>query len=341
MKQSTIKVVMRKKLGNWLETLPEEYVWTAGKAKNTKYDPAVSSRIPLRRLATENVLVCGGAIVSMLQGEKPNDYDLYMKDYAAAYWLAQYYADTFNAANGLKSINNYKVEVREQERPNIKNVVERRILMHMQSAGIAAEGQADYTYFEQTDDSITEAFMDSLEQKPEEVIDDLQDSLKPDKEKSRYRPVFITDNAVTLSDKVQLIVRFYGMPDKIFENFDYAHARCHYDLLGDKLVVPPDAMQSIMSKSLVYEGSLYPIASLFRIRKFIKRGWRITAGQMLKMVWDIKTLDLDDPKVLRDQLIGVDQAYMTQLINALQDTKTPSRVDSAYIAELVDRIFEE
>ena len=60
-----------------------------------------------------------------------------------------------------------------------------------------------------------------------------------------------------------------------------------------------------MPRSLLsLETALYPIASLLRIRKFIERGWRITAGQMLKIIWQLQDVNLSDPAVMREQLTG-------------------------------------
>ncbi len=115
---------------------------------------------------------------------------------------------------------------------------------------------------------------------------------------------------------------------------------CYYDYGSGELVLHPEALEAILSKTLIYKGSLYPIASVFRVRKFIQRGWRITAGQLLKIIWQINEIDLKDPKVLREQLLGVDQAYMHQLLRALETKESNQKIDATYIAKLVDEIFE-
>ena len=148
----------------------------------------------------------------------------------------------------------------------------------------------------------------------------------------------MSDNAITLSDKVQLVIRFYGEPSQIHNNYDYVHTFNWYDREKDELVLNQEALEALLTKTLIYKGSLYPIASIFRIRKFIQRGWSITAGQLLKIIWQINELDLKDQTVLREQLIGVDQAYMHQLINAIQENDY--KVDSTYLAKLIDEIFE-
>jgi len=89
-----------------------------------------------------------------------------------------------------------------------------------------------------------------------------------------------------------------------------------------------------------YEGSLYPIASMFRMKKFLNRGWRINAGQMLKIMWQISELDLTDRETLYEQLQGVDFAYMYQLSEALASVDV-EKINSTYVAAVIDRIFGE
>ena len=92
------------------------------------------------------------------------------------------------------------------------------------------------------------------------------------------------------------------------------------------------------SKELRYVGSKYPICSLVRVRKFVGRGWRINAGQILKMAMQISELDLTSVEVLEDQLTGVDTAYFVQLMDKMKE-KDPAKVDTAYLVELIDKIF--
>ena len=340
MKASTIKLVLSRKINEWLESITNEKV---------------------RQLARENVIVSGGAIASMLLGEKVNDYDIYFRTEEATLEVAKYYAELFNAKKGElahRAAKDCNPQVRREVIKNCKGVEENRILFWMQSSGVASENQSVYKYFESRPETETDQFVSSLGDAQQDLADNLEggfddsdpfalaegvvevvkDRNNKDDLVKKYRPVFFSDNAVSLAGKMQLVVRFYGTPTEIHENYDFAHAMCHYDHHNGKLDLPHEALESLLSKALVYKGSLYPIASLFRIRKFITRGWRITAGQMLKIVWQVNQLNLTDRNVLREQLIGVDQAYMVQLLNAIQTTD--EKIDGAYIAKLVDEIFE-
>jgi len=105
-----------------------------------------------------------------------------------------------------------------------------------------------------------------------------------------------------------------------------------------ELKLRPESLESLLSKELRYVGSKYPLCSIIRTRKFIQRQWTINAGQYLKMAMQLGDLDLNDVTVLEEQLTGVDAAYFNEIIRAIRD-KDESRVDRAYLMELIDRIF--
>jgi len=160
------------------------------------------------------------------------------------------------------------------------------------------------------------------------------------KESENYKPVVITDNAITLSGGVQIILRFVGSPETVHTNFDFEHCKCYYTPGKDELVLPKTSLLSIVTKELMYGGSKYPLCSIIRTRKFIQRGWSIHAGQYLKMIWQCGELDLNSISVLQDQLIGVDALYFISILRDLREAKAEGRqITSSYVAELVDKAF--
>src|SRR5690606_25046051 len=153
-----------------------------------------------------------------------------------------------------------------------------------------------------------------------------------------YRPVFMSTNAITLSHRVQIVMRFYGEPDTIHENYDFVHCTNYWKSWDNELVLRQPALEALLARELRYVGSKYPICSIIRLRKFIHRGWTINAGQILKMAMQVSELDLKDPAVLEDQLTGVDSAYFIQLMAKLKE-HDPEKVNAAYLVEIIDRMF--
>ncbi len=154
----------------------------------------------------------------------------------------------------------------------------------------------------------------------------------------KYRPKFFSPNAISLSDDIQIVVRFHGNAEEIHKTFDFIHAT-NYFTFKEGLVTNKTALESILTKQLKYQGSLYPLTTIIRIKKFLKRGWNINAGEMLKVMFQISELDLKDPNVLEEQLIGVDVSYFGTLIEILRGVD-PASMNSNYLNTIIDKVFD-
>lgn len=322
-KKSGIRRELKQKIDEWLETITDESI---------------------RDAARKDVIVTGGSIASMLLGEAVNDYDVYFRTIDTTKLVAEYYVKVFNENVKLKLGNTVDKQscipfVKTEMIKNIKGQEENRVVVYMKSSGVASEDQGTYEYFEGMSADATANFADTLEIRNKDDAQGIAEATVEEAKKGKYRPIFLSQNAITLSSKMQIVIRFYGEPDKIHDNYDFIHATSYYDYHNNKLETPAAALESLLSRTLIYRGSLYPIASIFRMKKFIERGWRITAGQQLKIMWQISEIDMKSFEVLREQLTGVDQAYMHQLIDALKDVDV-ERINSSYIAEIIDRIFD-
>jgi len=312
MKAKSIKGRIHRKVNLWLDTIEDK---------------------DLQKRLRDGVIVTGGSIASMLLGEEVNDFDVYLRNHDLAYDIATYYVHKFEQkhASGIKTLLSVKSE-------------DGRIKVVVKSAGIAsAEGtEKPYEYFEGQPDESAAAYVGDVITDPEQIADTYEEIentvLRQEEKENKYIPRFLTTNAITLSGKIQIVLRFYGEPDTIHENYDFAHCTNYWSSWDNNLVLRQPALEALLSKELRYIGSKYPICSLVRLRKFIDRGWRINAGQILKMAFQISELNLKDIKILEDQLTGVDTAYFIQLIARLKE-KDPEMVDGAYLIEIIDRIF--
>ena len=308
MKTKTINRILIGKFKNWQKSIQDE---------------------SLQKLVEGNTIITGGCIASFLLDEKVNDFDLYFRTKDVTKAVARYYVAKFNEENNAAAFNGStrtvgQADVRE-ENGRVKIVVK--------SAGVASSTQDEgYEYFEMNEDSFNQ----------EEFIKGATAVLKASQsaKKGEYKPVFLTSNAVSLSSSVQIIIRFFGEPDAIHSNYDFIHCTNYWTSWENKVTLRKAALESLLTKELRYVGSKYPMTSVIRTRKFIRRGWTINAGQYLKMLVQLGDLDLHNVKVLEDQLVGVDVAYFLDLIDRVKNgVEQGKQVDSAYICELVDEIF--
>lgn len=281
----------------------------------------------VRNLVKENTILTGGSIVTLLTENSVNDFDFYFRNKETALAVAKYYVNQLKK-NPPRFVTGDAVSIWVE---HDKDPDPNRVKIVVKSAGVTgADGSVPYGYFEQNPDVNQEEFLDNMIK----VADEKEDK---DKSKEPFRPVFATSNAISLSDKTQVIIRFYGEPAQIHENYDFVHCTNYWTSWERRVTVNAEALECILTKELRYIGSKYPVCSMFRVRKFIQRGWTITAGQMMKIAFQINDLDLDKYEVLEDQLTGVDYAFFSQLLDAVR-AKDASNVDRAYIMSLIDRM---
>lgn len=300
MNSKNIKRHLNAKLKDWLENIPDEKI---------------------RQVIKNNAIVTGGAMVSLLTGETVHDYDVYFRTFEACQQVAQYYVDMWNRLH--PDSKQATLEVDETK----------RVKVFISSDGVVEEDVKNSTDpFEEFETSEATDEEKALER-------DVQDE---NPQKPKYRPVFLSSNAITLSDKVQVVIRFYGEIEEIHKNYDFVHCTCSWTSWDNQVQLPSKALEAIINKELVYVGSKYPLCSIIRTRKYLERGYHINAGQYVKMAFQLNELNLKDVKVLEDQLIGVDSGFFAMLIEAITDKQKRDEtdtVDTAYVIELINRMF--
>ena len=324
MNRKVVKTILKKKFNEWVETIEDKKV---------------------QELVKENSFLTGGCIVSLFTNEPVNDFDVYFTDKETTRAIAEYYVEKFNILYGkhnnkIGGIHNAIVidgafDIVKQvedageemwETTMLEKIPEDRIKIIVRSDGVAGPGSAQ----------------EALELGDEVKGSDIEKIDDPGEEKEKYRPIFLSTNAVTLSNNMQIILRFYGTPAEVHENFDFIHCTNHYIPSKNELNTNSEALEAILTKTLYYHGSKYPLCSVIRTRKFLKRGWNINAGQYLKMCFQLNELDLTNVYVLEDQLVGVDTAYFMQIIDNLkkqQDKNPEFKITSSYVGSLIDKIF--
>ena len=351
MKKKTINAIISKKVKEWLNSITDDEV---------------------KKYISDKIIVTGGCITSMLLNEEVNDFDIYFKDKKSVKLVSEYYCNKFNENNkdrlnklgkdgrawvldgkDLDDWKNDKIkltdfavgynsdfrysqtsELGEDEgflriSGMLNNTTPERIKIIINSDGIVED--SDYK-------------ADESEYSIDEYLDILGDdnNTNTTDNKEKYRPIFLSTNAITLSDKIQLGIRFYGEPSEIHENYDFVHVLNYWDSSSGQVNLNPVALECILNKELRYVGSKYPICSLIRTRKFIKRGWQINAGQYVKMAFQISNLDLTNIYVLEDQLVGVDSIYFLNFIRSLQKSNANNpefKLTQDYLTTVIDKIF--
>lgn len=336
MNSKNIKKHMNAKMRDWLNSITDEEV---------------------KKAIKENTIVTGGAMVSLLTGESVHDYDVYFRTKEACITVAKYYTELWNKNHPNDRVASLKVEddktetkkvikdsslpFSEENSEEISVVIPGRVKVWIQSEGIAEEEKPQ----QETSVTVPENDLpfpptEDKEKTDEEVA--IEKDEETSEEKPKYRPVFLSSNAITLSDKIQVVTRFYGEVEDIHKNYDFAHCTCSWTSWNNEVQLPTKALECIINKELYYVGSKYPLCSIIRTRKYLERGYHINAGQYVKMAFQLNELNLYDIKTLEDQLTGVDSDYFQMMIEALNkkaDESGEAKVDKSYVFELINRMF--
>jgi hypothetical protein len=281
------------------------------KAKLNRWIDSIEDE-EVAKVVSKNTIITGGALVSLLTNDTVNDYDVYFRTKEALLKVVQYYVDKFNSTHKTNAF--IKIE-------------EEKIKIFIESSGVLSE----------KDDEEDGAILPEEDEKLLEQAEKEKEISKP-----KYRPIYLTSNAITLSDKIQIVIRFWGEVEEIHKNYDFAHCTCAWSSWDNKLSLPQKALECIINKELFYIGSKYPLCSIIRTRKFIKRGYTINAGQYLKMCMQLNELNLKNIEVLKDQLVGVDSAYFDRVINAIAEKKEKEpdwELENSYLFEIINRVF--
>jgi hypothetical protein len=307
MKIKSITKLLDKKIENWLASIEDE---------------------TLKKEIKKDLVITGGCIASMLLNENVNDFDIYFKTKSTCLAVAKYYVSKVLPIY-KNNISDSKIEVVDSKNIPTKDY---------------EEATADYSKWSFFKKGLQSSEEDRVKiyiphigfwRRSDDVPNENQDELN-------YAPVYLSENAITLSNQVQLVIRFFGEASELHENYDFVHATnyFHYHEGKPRLVCNIGALQSLLTKELIYIGSKYPLTSIIRTKKFILRGFTINAGTYLKILWQVAELDLKDPVTLQEQLIGVDVAYFSLLLDALKNVE-PSKMTYNYVSEIIDRVFNE
>lgn len=107
-----------------------------------------------------------------------------------------------------------------------------------------------------------------------------------DKKLDKFSVSLITENSINFKDKIQIITKFYGTPEEVVSKFDWAHIKSYYKY-PDTLVINDNVYKLIVEKELIYTGSDYPMSSIMRLKKYIKKGWTVSNTTILHICLDL------------------------------------------------------
>jgi hypothetical protein len=134
---------------------------------------------------------------------------------------------------------------------------------------------------------------------------------------------------------VQIIERFTGPPDTIFDWFDFTITHGCYCFASREFRFGFRFFPDLAAKRLVYSGnSKYPICAMYRTKKYQDRGYSLSGATIMHIALSIVQLDIRTYHDLKQQLMGIDTMYLQNLL----DSKEPENpVD---YGEFIEEAFQ-
>jgi hypothetical protein len=157
----------------------------------------------------------------------------------------------------------------------------------------------------------------------------------------KYPLKFSTDSALSYSCngiKVQLIKKIYGNEWDIIKQFDFKICMAAFNPVLQSYTVDNDFFYDLSRRRLTYNPGNYPIASLWRVKKFIKRGYEFPPIDSIKLALTINNLHISTYEELKSQLEGIDTAFLKDLTDMLIE-KSGEKYDIKVAFDMMDRIL--
>lgn len=176
----------------------------------------------------------------------------------------------------------------------------------------------------------------------------VQDFLK--KPEHGFAQKFVTESAVTFSDgrtRLQLIThpRFIGKstPEEVFGLFDFSVCMAAFDFARWQFSFAEPFFRDLAAKRLVFNvNAPYPIASLWRLKKYLGRGYTLGAVDAIKLAMRIHSIDLSNRRTLKEHLLGVDTLFLKELTDKLgEEAEGDKPYEFHEFIQFMERVLEE
>jgi len=111
---------------------------------------------------------------------------------------------------------------------------------------------------------------------------------------------------------------YMGSPGEVLTSFDFTICMGAYSFKEDKFYFYDNFFRNLACKELIFNiKASFPISSLFRLRKFLKKEYKISGCEIIKLGLSIEKLKIDTYVKLIEQLMGIDIAFLKDLIDTM------------------------
>jgi len=251
-----------------------------------------------------NIFLSGGAILSAIKNEKARDLDFFIETPEAA-------AVVFEL---IESINYHALK-------NLKLVFEKDSINPKITRGRIVSTEEEKTVSEVI--TANNKYLASLKFRG-------------------LRPVYVSNNAITMNNGVQFIFRFIGKPEDVFTTFDYEHCKTYFKLdpvAPKNPVFLGSSLKSIATNELQFSGNTrFILSAMLRMNKFIRRGWYVPATTSIEIAASALEINWSSLEVVEEELTGVYGITPEQVSQIIASLKKKEKFTLKDIARLVGEV---
>lgn len=117
---------------------------------------------------------------------------------------------------------------------------------------------------------------------------------------------------------IKLPELFLDNPADIIKEFDFIMCMGIYDFKTDNIILDKDFLKDNSQRRLVFNiEAKYPICSLYRMKKYMNKGYEISGAEIIKLGLCIQKLNIKDYSDLKRHLLGIDTLMLKELTDKL------------------------
>ena len=139
-----------------------------------------------------------------------------------------------------------------------------------------------------------------------------------------FKVVFTSPNAISYK-KDKICIQLIIMPELIglgyvnlLKEFDFTICMGAFSMEENKFYHAENFLTDLNERRLIFNiKAKYPMASMYRVLKYIKKGYKVSGLEIVKIGLSIHNLKMVDYRDLRKQLMGIDTLFLKELTDDL------------------------
>lgn len=185
-------------------------------------------------------------------------------------------------------------------------------------------------------------------------VKDIDEKMQANKKKSPSNWGLLCNSPNALTYKydgvvIQVISKFCDVNSLVYnpnlsatdliESFDFTVCMGALDYKEQKFVLYENFLQDVCQRKLVFNvKSAYPVCALYRVSKYINKGYKISGGEAIKLALSIHNLEMNNYKDLKEQLLGIDTVDFIDITESLIENKgKDAPIDFKETMDLIER----